>query len=275
MAMPGRWWSLYRLGRQPHPLAGPLARVLGSASRPPSAPEEQAWVARIERLRAELQASTDPVAWLDHGAGTPESNRTPAAMHAGVEVTQPLGEVCTIASKSPFWCSVLFRIVRALRPRACVEMGTAVGISAAYQAAALTLNGLGTLTTLEGGAALADVARDTLRRLGLDTATVVAGRFADTLGEILRSRGPVDYVFVDGHHDGEATLAYFEQMVPCLAPTAVVILDDIAWSRSMRAAWRTLVEDERVRLAVDLGPLGLCVVDDSIARRRVFRIPLP
>jgi hypothetical protein len=38
----------------------------------------------------------------------------------------------------------------------------AVGISAAYQAAALTLNGRGTFTTLEGAGSLADIARDTV-----------------------------------------------------------------------------------------------------------------
>ena len=90
-------------------------------------------------------------------------------------------------------------------------MGTAVGISAAYQAAALALNGRGTFTTLEGAEPLADI-----------------GRFEDTLDAVLERRRPVDYVFVDGRHDRQATLAYFEQTIPFLAETAFLIFDDIA-----------------------------------------------
>ena len=107
-------------------------------------------------------------------------------------------------------------------------MGAAVGISAAYQAAALALNGRGTFTTLEGAEPLADIARDNLRRLGLGMVQVVVGRFEDTLDAVLERRRPVDYVFVDGRHDRQATLAYFEQTSPFLAETAFLIFDDIA-----------------------------------------------
>jgi hypothetical protein len=241
---------------------------------PPSTPEERAWVERIEHLRAEMNASRRWITWMDYGAGNPGSQRAQETMRAGVEVTRLLGEVCTVSSKSPFWCSWLFRFVRTLRPKSCVEMGTAVGISAAYQAAALTLNGRGTFTTLEGAASLADIARENLRRLGLGTVPVVIGRFEHTLQDVLERQRPVDYIFVDGHHDGQATVTYFEQMIPFLAEPAFLIFDDIAWSEGMKKAWNAIARDERVRLAVDLGAVGLCVLDGSMARRRPFKVPL-
>ena len=153
-------------------------------------------------------------------------------------------------------------------------MGTAVGISAAYQAAALALNGRGTFTTLEGAEPLADIARDNLRRLGLGMVEVVVGRFEDTLDAVLERRRPVDYVFVDGRHDRQATLAYFEQTIPFLAETAFLIFDDIAWSDGMKQAWRTIARDKRVGLAVDLGVVGLCVLRGSMAGHREFNVPL-
>ena len=153
-------------------------------------------------------------------------------------------------------------------------MGTAVGISAAYQAAALALNGRGTFTTLEGAEPLADIARDNLRRLGLGMVEVVVGRFEDTLDAVLERRRPVDYVFVDGRHDRQATLAYFEQTIPFLAETTFLILDDIAWSDGMKQAWRTIARDKRVGLAVDLGVVGLCVLRGSMAGHREFNVPL-
>ena len=44
------------------------------------------------------------------------------------------------------------RLVRELRPHSCLELGTGVGVSAGYQAAAMELNGVGRLLTLDGSA---------------------------------------------------------------------------------------------------------------------------
>jgi predicted O-methyltransferase YrrM len=144
-------------------------------------------------------------------------------------------------------------------------MGTALGVSAAYQAAALRLNSHGALVTIEGATSLADIARNNFQQLCLDTVEVVVGRFQDTLTNVLTNRQPVDYVFVDGHHDEQATRAYFEQILPFLAEEALLVFDDITWSEGMRRAWNTLAKDRRVDVTVDLGPVGLRVVDSSIA----------
>lgn len=195
-------------------------------------------------------------------------------MRAGVEVVATLGHITRIASKSAFWCSLLFKLIRTLRPTSCIEMGTAVGVSAAYQAAALTLNGHGTLLTLEGATSLADIAKKNFQQLGLDTVAVVVGPFQDTLPTILQGSHPVDYVFVDGHHDEQATLAYFEQLLPFLADNACLVFDDIAWSEGMKRAWNSIASDRRVGIAVDLGAVGLCLLQHSNAGRKYFNVPL-
>jgi predicted O-methyltransferase YrrM len=153
-------------------------------------------------------------------------------------------------------------------------MGTAVGISTAYQTAALKLNGHGALVTLEGAASLADIARNNFQQLGLDAAEVVVGKFHDTLPMVLTDRRPVDYVLIDGDHDGQTTLGYFEQILPFLAETALLVFDDIAWSEGMKRAWTAIAGDKRVSVAVDLGNVGLCVIDNSIAGPRYFSVPL-
>jgi hypothetical protein len=63
-------------------------------------------------------------------------------------------------------------------------------------------------------------------------------------------------------------------MLPFLAGTALLVFDDIAWSPGMKRAWSTIVNDWRVATAVDLGPVGLCVVGGAPRGRRYFRIPL-
>lgn len=269
-----RRWKLYGLSHEGNLTAEAIAPSVRGALRGDWTTEERSWIDRIERLRSEMNASTAPVTRRDFGAGSPEGKLTPEEMRAGVETTDTVGHISRLASKPPFWCGLLFELIRTVHPKSCIEMGTAVGISAAYQGAALRLNGGGELVTLEGAGSLANIARKNFQELGLDAVDVVVGRFQDTLPDVLASRKPVDYVFVDGHHDERATVDYFGQILPFLTQIALVVFDDIAWSEGMKRAWRRIARHQAVEVAVDLGPVGLCVVDRTGAGTRYFSIPL-
>ncbi|HEU4928465.1 MAG TPA: class I SAM-dependent methyltransferase [Candidatus Krumholzibacteria bacterium] len=240
--------------------------VLGADSRE--------WTGRIELMRARLNASMREISRVDFGAGGAHDRRSAQTMQEGVLVMETLGELSRNASKSPFWCRFLFGLIRATAPESGIEMGAALGISAAYQAAAFRLNRRGRFATLEGAPSLAEEARSNLRSLGLEEVDVVVGRFVDTLPGVLAARRPLDYVFVDGHHDGDATVRYFELLVPHLAPRAFLVFDDIAWSDGMRQAWSRIARDERIALSVDLGSMGVILFDPASQRPRRYRVPL-
>jgi len=149
-----------------------------------------------------------------------------------------------------------------------------LGISASFQAAALKLNAMGKIVTLEGADVLASLAERHFQTLGLDNANVVIGRFQDTLDEVLNAYKPVDYAFIDGHHDEKATLAYFEQIMPSLSQQTVLVFDDISWSEGMKRTWRTIMADERVKISIDLQQMGICVIDSRIEHRKNITIPM-
>ncbi len=266
--------NLYRLSRNGDRISRSIQQSVRAALKYSLTPEEEIWIDRIENLRTEMNSSTRQITRTDYGARNHDSNLKLDEMLAGVEVTDTLGHISQVASKPSFWCLLLFKLIRTIQPDSCIEMGTAVGLSAAFQAAALTLNGHGSLVSLEGASSLADIAGNNFRQLGLDSAEIVVGNFQDTLVEVLTARQPVDYVFVDGHHDEHATLAYFEQILPFLGETALLIFDDITWSEGMARAWNTIARDSRSGIAVDLGLVGLCVVDASMKKSRYFSIPL-
>jgi predicted O-methyltransferase YrrM len=265
--------NLFRLSRQTDAVSKAIAGSIRDTLSGSFTPEDSKIVARIETLRGEMERSTAPITRVDYGAGLGDSRRTPEEMARGVEVTSALGDITRAASKPALWAGLLFRLIRELRPNSCVEMGTAVGISAAYQTAALELNERGKLVSLDGAPAVAEIARKNLQALGLKRVEVVVGNFRDTLPEVLRREQPIDYVFVDGHHDERATLDYFELLLPSLAKTSVLVFDDISWSDGMKRAWGSISRDPRVSLAVDLGAVGLCVVGPS-PHRLAFKIPL-
>lgn len=238
-------------------------------------PEERSWADRIESLRSELAQNTAPVSVIDFGAGRSTDHRSAEEMSAGIANTTTVAKACG-ASKPHFWCLLLFKLVRKLKPKVGVELGTCLGISAAYQAAAQQLNGYGKFITLEGAPALASLSEGHLQSLGLENASVVPGRFLDTLESALQANAPIDYAFIDGHHDERATIDYYRQFLPHLTEESVLIFDDIAWSDGMQRAWRTLEHDKHVALSINLRNVGICVVSKGeSAEKQQFALRLP
>ena len=90
---------------------------------------------------------------------------------------------------------------------------------------------------------------------------------------MIAQAAPVDYAFIDGHHDEQATLDYFEQLLPHLAPRALLVFDDVDWSDGMKRAWQKIQADPRVAISIETRTLGLCVIDSTISKRN-WRIPM-
>lgn len=177
-------------------------------------------------------------------------------LSGGRGTTATVAEVTKRASSPPHQTWLLSTLVRELGARRCLEMGTCVGISGSYLAAASTAVGGGTVVTLEGHEDRAAVARTTFARLGFDRAEVVVGSFRSTLAGVLGD-APFDLAFVDGHHDGAATIEYVTAIRAASRPGTLLVLDDIAWSDSMAAAWRELTGSLARSVTVDLGRIGL------------------
>lgn len=237
--------------------------------------DERGWVERIETARRLLVRSSEPISVNDYGAVSADLTLSGDEMSQGRIYETSVGDLCQAGSKPYFWSLLLFKLIRQFGPARCVELGTCVGISAAYQGAALALNGQGGhLVTIEGSQQTADVAVRNLRDLDLGTVAVTVGRFQDALPGVLDEQRPVDYVFVDGHHDRDATIRYFEMVRPHLSATALVVFDDISWSTGMREAWDRIEADPGVALAVDLAVVGVCVLGGERASCSPLRIPL-
>ncbi|MEY2806196.1 MAG: O-methyltransferase [Planctomycetia bacterium] len=263
------------LRAHPHPTVRALGVACGAAQERRLGDEDARVVAGIEALRARASTSSERLRIDDYGAGAPDSTFSEEQMAAGRVIERTVGEACR-ASKKPAWAGLLWHLVREFKPERCVELGCCLGISACYQGHALRSNGGGgRLWTLEGAPMLAAVARRHLAEQGLDgRVEVVVGRFQDTLPGLLARHAPIDYAFIDGHHDEQATLRYFEQLLPHLAPRALLVFDDIDWSDGMRRAWARLVDDRRIQLSIDCGEVGVCAVDATIKDKLRAAIPL-
>jgi predicted O-methyltransferase YrrM len=233
-----------------------LARALGRGVLARLRPDEREWVVRIEARRRELAA--DPTELRAEFEGEP--GMAPPGFLS--EDPVPIGGIAVLLSIPQRWGEFLLRLVRELSPRHCLELGTALGISTAYQAAALQLNGSGSLTTLEGVRGWAAIAEEGLAALGLaDRTTVEVGAIDETLTETLARNGPIDYAYLDADHSEEAAVRHFDMILPHFGSGGVAVLDDISFSRDMRRAWNAVRERDRISTSLALGRMGLVTVD--------------
>jgi predicted O-methyltransferase YrrM len=210
-----------------------LAAAVAVAYRTGPPPAVAVWSERIEAQRARLHADTSDLAG------------------------EPLGVVTRRDSTSTRRCQAMTALVVETGARSVVEMGTAVGLSSAYLAAGLEVNGGGRVLTLDLAPERHVVARDLHERLGLaELVETRTGDFADTLDAALGDAAPIDVLFIDGHHQHEPTVEYFERARPHLAGGAVVIFDDIRWSDGMRRAWSDVQASDQTEVSADLGATG-------------------
>jgi predicted O-methyltransferase YrrM len=231
--------------KSPVQLSGPgarLSRAIRDAKRLCSIPS----IERIEARRKVLLENTSPL--VDGTLGPP-----------GIYDEGSIAEACQ-KSKAAKAARLLYALAYEFRPKTVLELGTNVGISSAYLAAALkdSRSG-GRVLTLESSPYRLRLARDLHQQLGLDNISYQQGLFVDTLAASLEAADPVEMAFVDGHHQYQPTLDYFGSIWGRSVDDCVFIFDDIRWSEGMEKAWSVLRADPRVTIALDLGSMGICV----------------
>jgi predicted O-methyltransferase YrrM len=222
--------------------------------------DERRLTSGIENLRTGLRSRDEIIdtsfARQRHSAGgTDRSTRRRPPASSRRSVAEMTG-----SSLSQFWALLLFALIRRLKPSCCLELGTCVGISAAYQAAALTLNGHGRLATLEGAVDLAEVSRQNLGHLGFGNVDVVLGTFDRTVHDTAQRMTPIDFALIDGSHQEDPAVRYFNSLAAHAAERSLIVLDDVALSSGMKRAWTTVRHHPDVIRSLDLGKFGVCLL---------------
>ncbi|MEI2418819.1 class I SAM-dependent methyltransferase [Arthrospira platensis SPKY2] len=233
--------------------------------------DEKQSIKTIELLRKEIERSTEPIEILNYGT----SKRKPRSLvesEQGWVSNSTVGAVCKRGSKNHLWGRFLMQLIGHMSPHLCLELGTCVGISAAYQATSLAKTG-GKLVTIEGSPVLVKIAKKNIERLNLsDYVDFVTGSFQSTLSMVLDKYKVFDYVFIDGHHDEIATYQYFEQIYPYLSTNAIIIFDDINWSEGMQKVWKKIWEDPRINVSVDFEDIGICLFCSNFTSKKLHTL---
>ena len=208
----------------------------------------------IEKARTELASSEAEVVFRDYGAVAPDAGLSADEMYHGRDVRRNVADLAVQGLKGA-QAELLYRTVKELNPSKIIELGTCCGFSAIYMATACKAC---EVHTIEGAEPVAEIAKANYKSLNIKNITQHTGRFQDVLPSVLSKMQSVDFAFIDGHHDENATLEYYEIIKPCLSTGAAVMFDDINWSDGMRSAWQKIINLNDFQAYEDTGKLGIC-----------------
>ena len=198
----------------------------------------------IETVRIGLLSDNTVITVTDLGAGS----------HLNNNCQKTIAEIAKNALKPYKLAQLLYRLVKDLQPGNMIELGTCLGTTSLYLHAAAPD---AKLYTLEGCPQTAKVAADVFNKSKVKGIKQVIGNFDDTLPGVIGSLDQLDFVFVDGNHQKDATLKYFEWCLPKVNENTLLIFDDIYWSKGMKEAWQVIKAAPTVTVTVDLFWIGL------------------
>jgi len=209
----------------------------------------------VAELRKAGMQDESVIKFLDFGAGNPEDKRSEEEMLKGKEAQTTIAKLSSIGLKNE-WSEWIYTLIKEREPKVVLELGTCCGFSAITMALA---NANTTIYTIEGAKEIAAVASENIKKASCSNIVQVVGRFSDVLEETLERISPIDFAFIDGHHDKDATIKYYKQILPYMAKGSIMAFDDISWSDGMKEAWEAISSE--AFQSEHLGKIGVCHID--------------
>ncbi len=215
--------------------------------------------ASIEAIRNELLQNKTVLDIEDLGAGS--------RIHASKK--KSVAQLAGAALKPKKYAQLLFRLVKHYGPRTIIELGTSLGVTTSYLAAAHPST---QVITIEGSEAIAEIAKDNFQKLQLSNIQSLQGNFDVVLPSVIHQLSSIDLAYVDGNHRYQPTLHYFEQLLEKTNNHSILVFDDIHWSEEMERAWEEIKAHPAVQYTIDIFFLGFVFFRKEFKVKQHFTI---
>lgn len=214
---------------------------------------------RIHRVYRRLKKEKRKIPNSHWGAGSQKQR--------GKEVR--VSDLIRQSSCTPGKGELLFRLAAWHKPTSMLELGTQLGLSAAYLAAGRQS---ARMTSLEGHLPYVEWAQKNLDHLQLSHVKVLRTSFEEWIAEPGNHLAPIDLLYLDGDHRQKQILQYLQALRPRMSSKALVIVDDINWSAGMRKAWNEMKALPEVSLSIDLFHVGLLFFQKGRKEKEHYRL---
>jgi len=159
---------------------------------------------------------------------------------------------------------ILNNLVSFYNLKQAVELGTSVGLGAIYLASG---NAGVKVQTIEYCRNTADFAGSVFKANNITNIQLFNNVFEAVFPEIMRLNNSVDMVYIDGNHNFNSTMYYFNLCKNFGKDHLIVVFDDIYWSSEMLNAWKTIIKDLRVTLSIDLFYCGIVFFNPELTKK--------
>lgn len=147
---------------------------------------------------------------------------------------------------------LLFRLAKYFKSENILELGTSLGLGTV---ALSVSNEFADMQTVEGCANTLNKAQEYFEKFNLHNVEIHQELFSVFL--LKNTSQKYDLIFIDGDHNGERTLGYFDSLLKNVHNNSVIIFDDIYWSKDMTEAWQKIIANEKVTVSIDTFQWGM------------------
>lgn len=212
----------------------------------------------INKYRQKLKSSNKVLEIIDLGEGSKSLNSK----------QRRVKQMVNVSSSSRKEAQLLYRLSQYFNLSTILELGTSLGMGT--YAMALS-NKHVNVTSIEGCKNTSEFAQSSLNSLEVKNVDFQIGNFSEVIPNL--NHPSFDCIYFDGHHNKDATIQYFEALLPKAHNNSVFIFDDIYWSKGMTDAWEYVKNHKAIGVTVDCFHLGFVFFRKEQAKEH-FKIRL-
>jgi predicted O-methyltransferase YrrM len=201
-------------------------------------------------MRKKLNRDRTLITITDYGAGSKITSK----------MTRSIRSIAKGGISISKYSKLFQELIRYFGCKQLVELGTSLGINTVYLAHSRPDV---KVFTFEGCSSLIDIASQIFSDLACTNVEMIKGDITETLPVYLNNTPEIDFVFMDASHTYPAIMRYFAQIMPKLSDKAVVIVDDIYWSKDMTKAWMDILQAIPGIASIDIYRCGILIFDKS------------
>ena len=156
---------------------------------------------------------------------------------------------------------LLQRTANFLQPRKILELGTSLGVGTLYLSAGSPDS---KIITVEGCTTIHNLARKSFAASNAANIEAINSGFDEVLDKLVSENQDIDLVYIDGNHTYKSTIYYYELFSSRLESGAVLLFDDINWSKGMSKAWREIVKNEKSTVSIETARMGIVFLNPKL-----------
>lgn len=190
----------------------------------------------ISKYRNNLKKNTSLINVKDLGAGSKLLSSK----------SRRISDISKKAGITKKRAQLLYRLVKFFQPNSILELGTSLGMSTYSLSIG---NPKAKIYTVEGCPETASMAKEQFKLYKLDNIVLIVDEFKNALDELKTNK--FDLMFIDGNHQKESTITYFNTLLNSAKNDSIMIFDDIHWSKGMTQAWEVIKNSPKVAFTID------------------------